>query len=221
MGLVFVAVAGRPLLQLMLCPAAELQKLLPVPLKEIEYTGNTGILLRFDGAEGIPVDMDMEAAGSSLMAGIAHTLGSVQDRRPGHFLLVVSQGHGMGDDLKAVLQGAVMLAIDTLFAFLVGDFHDMVGVIIILSGSINLQLHAKEAGRFSVEDGLGLIVIVVDTCGPQSGKAFGAIGIIAVLVTSAIPGILISDKGATAHTGRIGILPAAFAKGCVSGSGVV
>ena len=55
-----------------------------------------------------------------------------------------------------------MLDVDMFQAVEVGDFHQAAGVVIPLSRSVDLQLHTKVTPPFSVENRVGLVVIVVD-----------------------------------------------------------
>lgn len=163
----------------------------------------------------------MEATGICLMAGIAHTDGLCQNRLPGHFLLVVFQGHGMGDDLKAIIQRAVMFAVDMLQPIHVGNLYDSLCLVIIFPGPIDLQLHSKEPLRLSVKDGLWLVVIGVDPMGSCLSKAVGAIGIVPVLIIPVIAGVLIGDQAPTAGTGGVVVLPASVTERGVLRPGVV
>ena len=58
-GTIFVAVAGRPLLQLAGRSAAEFQKFLPMLLKEIQDPGNAAILFINIISEGFSTDVNM------------------------------------------------------------------------------------------------------------------------------------------------------------------
>lgn len=58
-AVLYIAVPGRPLVQLALRAAAELEKLLPILLEEVQDAGDAGILEGFRRAESATVDMDM------------------------------------------------------------------------------------------------------------------------------------------------------------------
>ena len=87
----------------MLCTAAEFQQFLPILLEEVQNPGDTGILEALCAAKGIPVDVDMEAAGAGLMAGVTHGDSLLHELRPRHSFLMELQRHGVGDNLKAIV----------------------------------------------------------------------------------------------------------------------
>ena len=99
----------------------------------------------------------MEPAGPGLMAGVAHGARLAQHAGPRHSILLVAEGHGVGDDLEAIVQASVMLAADMLLRS-VPKVQDSPGVLTHLSAAVDLQLHAEEAGALAVKDGLRLIV---------------------------------------------------------------
>lgn len=77
---------------------------------------------------------------------------------------MIVQRHGVGDNLKAVVQGAVVLAVDALRT-VVDQGHQGLGGADALAAFIDLQLHAEVAWAGAVEDGLGLVVIALDAAG--------------------------------------------------------
>lgn len=139
------------MIQLALCPAAELQKFFPVLLEEEQNPGNHRILRPLRITKGVAVHMDMQTAGACLMAGIAHINRTMQNLLPRHFFPVVIQRHGVRYHFKTIVQRTVMLTVEIFQAVAVGDLHDLTGTGIILPGPVNLQLHAKIPGAISTE----------------------------------------------------------------------
>ena len=72
----------------------------------------------------------------------------------GHFGAVVAEGHGMGHQFKAVIQGTVVLAVELGLA-LVGDGQEAAGVVAVLAGLVDLQLHAEIKGPSPQKQGDG------------------------------------------------------------------
>ena len=68
----------------------------------------------------------------------------------------------MGHHLKAVVQRAVMLAVEVFQAVAVGDGHDLGGVVIVLTGSVRFQLYAKIAITVPAEQRLRLVIVVLN-----------------------------------------------------------
>ena len=136
---------GGPAVQLPLGPAAEFEELLPVLLKEVQHPGNGCLLVGIGVPEGLPTHVDMEAAGAGLVGKVAHADGLPEEGLPGHFGAVVAEGHGMGHQFKAVIQGTVVLAVELGLA-LVGDGQEAAGVVAVLAGLVDLQLHAEIKG---------------------------------------------------------------------------
>lgn len=134
---------------------------------------------------------------------------------------VVLQAHGMGDDLKAILQGAVMLAVDVLF-FSVGNLHKLSGIGGAFPGLVDLKLHAEEAWPFTKEKGLWFIVVVLDGIEPmgaaKTAEAVGAAGGLAlpVLVVSVVH---MEELSAIGAVGVVALI-AALTKGRAVAAGV-
>ena len=86
----------------------------------------------------------------------------------------------MGDDLKALVKAAVVLTVDQVL-LPVGDAEDTFRVIGVFSAAIDFQLDTKETVSLSVEDGLGLIGILMNGAAvdlPATALAVGGIVVI-------------------------------------------
>lgn len=126
---------------------------------------------------------------------------------------MIVQGHGVGDDLKAVVQGAVVLAIDALRT-VVNQGHQGLGGADALAAFVDFQLHAEVAGTGAIEDGLGLVVIALDAAG--DGIAVVACvtqWFILFLVSSLIVGVRQGDQSAAMVAAGIVVVIAGLAKG--------
>ena len=75
---------------------------------------------------------------------------------------MVSERHGMRHHLKAVIQCAIVLAVEVFQAAAVGDGHDLGGVVVVLTGTVHFQLYAKIAITVPAEQRLGLVVVVLN-----------------------------------------------------------
>lgn len=89
------------------------------------------------------------------MGEIPHTDGFVQHLIPRHFMELTLQRQGVCDDLKAVVQTAIVLAIGK-GVLLVGDVQQCQGILVVLTSAVDLQLDTEEAGPGAIEDGTGL-----------------------------------------------------------------
>jgi len=127
---------------------------------------------------------------------------------------MIVQAHGVGNDFKAVLQGTVVLAVGA-FPVPVGDFQDSAGAVGILAALVDLQLHAKVTGAFAMENGRGLVVIVLDGVIAAGAvdftEAVGAVGDVRIIVF-VMSFIHVQDRS-TAVTTDIVAFIAAFAEG--------
>ena len=65
---------------------------------------------------------------------------------------LILQRQGVCDDLKAVVQTAIVLAIGK-GVLLVGDVQQRRDILTVLVRTVDLQLYAEEAGPRAVEDG--------------------------------------------------------------------
>lgn len=110
------------------------------------------------------------------------------------------QAHGMGHDLKALVQAAVMLAVDP-FPATVADGKELPGAVWVLSGIVNLQLHAKIPGTISIKDRSGLIAVAMDFGVQQLVPAVRTVGI--VIIVAEIAGAVIVQQFAAASAAGI------------------
>ena len=158
----FGTVALGPLFQLTGCSSAEPENLLPIRFKE-EHDPSDGIFLIFPGiSEACTVHMDMKSAGCRFMGEIPEIQGFIHYFSPGHPMMMVMKGHGVGDEFEAVFQTAVLLDVE-VFLFAIGRITDRTGMVMIVSAFIDLQLHTEVAGIITVEDGLRFVAVVQDS----------------------------------------------------------
>ena len=87
-GFFLVAIPGCPMVKLALGTAREFQQFLPELLKEVEDTGDSGLLFVLGVTKGRAVDMDVQATGVCLMGQIPHLLGFLHDFSPRHIVFV-------------------------------------------------------------------------------------------------------------------------------------
>lgn len=189
-----------------------------MPLYEVEDAGDGGVLLLIGISKGVTAHMDVEAAGALPVAAVAHLDGAFQNVRPRHFGSVVVQTHGVGDDLKAVPERTIVLAVDVLVMG-VGDVHDGIGVAVVLARPVDLQLYAQIAGRRAIENGGGFAVVILNASFLM--VAVVAVGVFAVLIALIKVSVILVDDPATAGAGGVVVVPAGFAERCVGVSGVI
>ena len=130
------------------------------------------------------------------MGAIPHTDGLVQHLIPRHFMELILQRQGVCDDLKAVVQTAIVLAIGK-GVLPVGDVQQCQGILVVLTSAVNLQLDTEEAGPGAIEDGTGLEIVIMDSAVFNVGAAVAAIGIVIVV---RIPAAIKGNKAAAAGT---------------------
>ena len=220
-GVLLIAVTGGPPLQLLPGTAAEFQQLLPVLFEEIEHPGNGGILLPFRGAEGSPAHMDVESAGSSPVAAVSHSYRFFADRLPGHGVQLSIQGHGVGYQLKALVQRAVVFDVQQGLA-LIGQLQQCPGVLAIFARLVHLQLYTKKPGPLSIEDGLRFIVVVMNgSVVGQCVEAGQTVGVFVVFIGIPIVGRRVGNQGAAATADGVVGITAILAQGKVGSACVV
>ena len=71
------------------------------------------------------------------------------------------QRGGMADDLKAVVQTAVVLAVNTI-KIPVSDGKDFFGAAAEFARTVNFEFDAKVSGRGSIENRFGAVAVIVD-----------------------------------------------------------
>ena len=163
--------------------------------------------------------MSVQAAGARLVRGVAHLLQAGQHFGPGHLLAVVVQTHGMGDQLEAVLQTSIVLAIQG-DGVAVRNTQHISGVVIILASTIYFKLHAEVTGAFAIEHRCGLEVVVPDCAATIDGMvAVVAKGIVVIFVL--IIGILIADQTATIVADGVVMRVAGITQRSLAGAGIV
>ena len=218
LGPVFVAIASGPAFQLSWGPAAELEKLLPMLFHEVENSGDGRLLFCLRFSEGLPADVDVEAAGLGLVGTVAKRAGCAQDFRPGHLFLVVLQAHGMRDQLEAVAEGTVVLTVEPLGETNVGWRQDLAGVVTPLAAFVDLQLDSEVPWTDAVKDGFWLVVVALDhvpVCFLQTGQAERLIAVVQIVT------VLTVDEAATLGAGHVALVVTGLTEGRVVISGVV
>ena len=145
-----------------------------------------------------------------LMGAVAQASGLVQNLFPGHMLAVVVQRHGVADDLEALVQGAVVLAVGP-FLSVVDQPKNLPGVAVVLSGAVDLQLHPEVPAALAEELRFRLIVIVVDFPGAGVAAVAGvAPGLIVIVVI--VIGVILKDDPAAVFAGGVVAVKAGLAQ---------
>ena len=217
LGVLLQPISGGPLSKLAAGAAGEFQHLLPVLLEEIENPGDDFVLFLQGISKGSTVDVDMEAAGACLVGPVAQASGLVQDFLPGHVTAMVVQGHGMADNLKAFIQGAVMLAVGP-FLSVVDQTKNLPGIAVVFSGAVNLQLHPEVPTALAKELRFRLVVIVMDFPGAGVVAVAGvAPGVVVIII---VVGVVLVDDPAAVFAGGVEAVKAGLAQVGVFVSGV-
>ena len=114
----------------------------------------------------------------------------------------------MGDHLEALLQRAIMLAIDALLVAIC-DVQQDIGIVIVLTAFIQLQFNAKEATARSIENRQGLEVVAMDFLAGLAGiaEAVGTVGILVILI-KVIGGVIVDDLAAVGASGIVPLVAA-------------
>lgn len=123
---------------------------------------------------------------------------------------MILQAHGVGDDLKAVVKTTIVFAVDVLNLG-IGDVQNLIGIVTVLTGFIDLQLHTEIARAFTAEQWVGFVVIVVDAAVIVVLVAGEAVSFIAV--TAGVERIVLADEPAAVGTGGVVIVVAIPAEG--------
>lgn len=115
----------------------------------------------------------------------------------------------VADDLEAVVQTAVMLAVDALLV-LIADGEDFLGIAADLACTVNFKLHTEVPGRIPVENGFGAVTVIVNGVVSEHLTAAFAIGhiILVVQIKNAVKG----QHCPAAFAGRIVSVKASLAK---------
>ena len=145
-----------------------------------------------------------------LMGAIAQASGLVQNLFPGHMLAVVVQSHGVADNLEALVQGAVVLAVGP-FLSVVDQPKNLPGIAVVFSGAVNLQLHPEVPAALAEELRFRLIVIVVDFPGAGVAAVAGVAPWLIVIVVIVI-GVILKDDPAAVFAGGVVAVKAGLAQ---------
>ena len=109
----------------------------------------------------------------------------------------------MGDQLQAIVQRAVVLDVHPL-AVGVGNGKQGLGVLTILSCSVDFQLHAKKPRSISVEDGPRFVIVVMDGCIAETALiAAGAVRMFIILIRVLIVGVGNVEQGPAVAAGGV------------------
>jgi hypothetical protein len=119
----------------------------------------------------------------------------------------------MGDDLKTVADGPIMLDVNTFLSVPVANVKNLLGTAGELSALVNFKLHPKETRTRAVEDRLGFVVIVMDwfVLSLLPGVALVAEGMVVVIFR--VIDFVEWDHSAAAGTGSVVAVIAVLAQG--------
>ena len=200
---ILVAVASRPALELTLGAAGEDEQLVPIALDEVENPGDGSLLTLFILPEPGAVDVDVQAAGGSLMGAVFEVDGLIHDLAPRDGGNVIVQRHRVGDNLETVIERTVVFAIDVLSAA-IGDIHQLFCDGIVFARTVDLQLDAEVTAAVAVEDGRGLVVIFVNCAAAELVVAVAAVGKFLIVVgVEVVRGFFRDERSAAGADGVV------------------
>lgn len=205
---VLIAVASSPAIHLVLCPAAEFQQLQPVVFHEIKNSGNALVLCFPGTAEGCSIDVNMKPAGAGLVAAIIHTDCGTHDFCPGHFLLMISQGHGVSHYLHSVRQTSIRFYVNML-RNPVADTQKRISVVAVLAVLVDFKFHAEIELAVAIKYGFGLVIVFMNGTVLAFLVATVAIGVIIVII---VIGVVAVNNASAAFAGRVVIVIAGVAE---------
>ncbi len=115
----------------------------------------------------------------------------------------------MADDLEAVVQTAVMLAVDAL-RIPIADGEDFLSIAADLARTVNFKLYAEIPGCIPIENGFGAVTVIVNGAVSEQVTAAFAIGgvFFIVQIKNAVKG----QHCPAAFAGRIAAVKASLAK---------
>ena len=129
---------------------------------------------------------------------------------PRHFVHMVFQCHGVSDQLKAVLQRAVMFTIEMVQTVSVGNVHQLICRAVLFTGAINFKLDPQKPPPFPIENLSGFVVVILDAF--LDGRiTVMAQGVVLVIVIILIVGVVPAQQCPAPGTGRVVIVIAALA----------
>ena len=94
-------------------------------------------------AKEITIAVNVQTTGTGIVRSITHTDCFRHDLPPIHVITMVIQGHRMADDLKAVIEASIVLAVDTFF-IRVGNLANFFCVIVSFAAFIDFQFHSHK-----------------------------------------------------------------------------
>ena len=153
-----IASSCCPAVHVVFRSSAEFQKLVPMHFHEKQDLTDGVLLGIFVTAESITAHMNVQTAGACLMAAVSHLYRTVQNVCPAKFVHVVVKAHRVRDNLKAVIKAAVRFDVD-MFPVPIGDFEQLLGVIVVMSTVVYFQFYAEETFALSIQDRGRLIAI--------------------------------------------------------------
>ena len=185
---------------------------------EEQQAGNRGLLCLLGSAKGVPANMDVQAAGGGLMGAVAHRNCRVHHLLAREAVHMAVQRGRVADDLEALIQTAIVLAVHTWFV-VIADGKNFVRVAVVFPSSVDFQLYAEIARSHAVENRQRLVIIAVDTTPPKLLVAALTIRIIFIAVVQ-IAGIIIQKQPPAALTGRVRAVIAPLAERVIVRPGI-
>ena len=153
----------------------------------------------------------MQPAGACLMAGVAKLAKLVQYGRPGNLLEVILKSSRVANGLPTIGETSVMLGVDSFQAIGVSYCKNSFRLAVQFAAIVDFQLDAEVAAAFSVEDGFGFVIVIVNGAFAALGITSAAVGLVVIIVE--IVGRIVVNDASTAAAGSVGSLIAAGTQG--------
>ena len=201
----FVTIASRPSVHIILTSSGEAEDLVPVLFYQEKNLADDLFLLRLIVTKSVPVDMDMQTAGTRLVGAVAHFYRFMKNHFPVHVMLMIVKCHWVRNDLEAVVNTAVRLYVDMLMTDIC-NFFELACIIIVLTSAVYFQLNSKIALTITIENRLRLIAVLLDLVIEV------IIAAVAIRIIASPVNVVVVDDSVAALTAMIIVIIAGFAK---------
>ena len=118
-------------------------------------------LLSLIVTKSVPVDMNMQTAGTCLVRAVAHFYRFMQESLPVHVMLMIVKRHWVRNDLEAVVNTAIGLDVDMLMACIC-YFFEFACIVIVLTAAVYFKFNTEIAVAIAMEHRIRLVAVLLD-----------------------------------------------------------
>lgn len=148
-------------IHVILASSGKAEDLVPMLFDQEQDFSDDFFLLSLIVTKSVPVDMNMQTAGTCLVRAVAHFYRFMQESLPVHVMLMIVKRHWVRNDLEAVVNTAIGLDVDMLMACIC-YFFEFACIVIVLTAAVYFKFNTEIAVAIAMEHRIRLVAVLLD-----------------------------------------------------------